>query len=241
MAIFTIRNFTSPFVNVGKNRIMVRFSGFDSTEAAKAVLKLGAGLASNNRETTHLVMPTLMRTPKFLCCLPTAKFILSTRWIQDSVQQGKLLDEEPYLLKNTDLERKMNIDVTQLFSIPQRDQLFKGKTFYITPSVVPSRSVLRDIVECSGGKVVTQPTSAKAISELMQKDENAYIVISCPTDFHLLADVITSKIGKFSFVQRHAREKTIFFFSFTGIYNSEYILSAVLKQAIIGAPYRIEP
>nr|SVE73424.1 EOG090X027U [Daphnia atkinsoni] len=208
------------FEEKGKNRVVIRFSGFDSSEVSKAALKLGAGVAHNNRDATHLVMPTFMRTPKLLCCLPTVKFILSPRWIQESVQQGKLLDEQPYLLKETELERKMEIDLLKLLSLPQRDQLLKGKTFYITPSVVPSRSVLRDIVESSGGKVVAQPKSMKAISELTHKDENSYIVISCATDFHLLNDVMKSKIG---------------------IYSSEFILSAILKQAIIGAPYRIEP
>nr|SVE70291.1 EOG090X027U [Daphnia similis]SVE70915.1 EOG090X027U [Daphnia similis]SVE71546.1 EOG090X027U [Daphnia similis]SVE72179.1 EOG090X027U [Daphnia similis] len=208
------------FEDKGKNRVVIRFSGFDSSELSKAALKLGAGVAHNNREATHLVMPTFMRTPKLLCCLPTVKFILVPRWIHESAQQGKLLDEQPYLLKNTELERKMDIDLPKLLSLPQRDQLFKGKTFYITPSVVPSRSVLRDIIENSGGKVVAQPKSMKVISELMNKDENSYIVISCATDFHLLNDVMKSKIG---------------------IYSSEFVLSAVLKQAIIGAPYRIEP
>nr|SVE80614.1 EOG090X027U [Daphnia magna] len=208
------------FEDKGKNRVIIRFSGFDSSELSKAALKLGAGVAHNNREATHLVMPTFMRTPKLLCCLPTVKFIVSPRWIQESAQQGKLLDEQPYLLKDTELERKMDIDLPKLLSLPQRDQLFKGKMFYITPSVVPSRSVLRDVIENSGGKVVAQPKSMKVISELMNKDENSYIVISCTTDFHLLNDVMKSKIG---------------------IYSSEFILSAVLKQAIIGAPYRIEP
>ncbi len=175
---------------------MIRFSGFDATETSKAAAKLGAGLASNNREATHLVMPTLMRTPKLLCCLSTVKFILSPRWIHESSQQGKLLDEQPYLLQDTELERKMDIDLVKLLSLQNRDQLFKGKTFYITPSVVPSRSVLRDIAESSGGKVITQPKSMKTISELLQKDENAYIVISCPIDLHLLTDVVKSKIGK---------------------------------------------
>ena len=176
---------------------MIRFSGFESTEASKAAVKLGAGLATNNREATHLVMPTLIRSPKMFCCLSTVKFILSPRWIQESSQQGKLLDEQPYLLKDTELERKMDIDLVKLLSLPQRDQLFKGKTFYITPSVVPSRSVLRDVAESSGAKVVTQPKSMKTISELLQKDENAFIVISCPTDFHLLTDVMKNKISKF--------------------------------------------
>nr|SVE74992.1 EOG090X027U [Daphnia dolichocephala] len=208
------------FEEKGKNRVVIRFSGFDSIDVSKAALKLGAAVAHNNREATHLVMPTFMRTPKLLCCIPTVKYILSPRWILESAQQGKLLEEESYLLKDTELERKMDVDLLKLLSLPQRDQLFKGKTFYITPSVVPSRSVLRDIVESSGGKVVGQPKSARAISELTQKDENSYIIISCATDFHLLNDAVKSKIG---------------------IYSSEFILSAVLKQAIIGAPYRIEP
>lgn len=179
----------------GKNRIMVRFSGFDSSDASKAVLKLGGGLANNNREATHLVMPTLMRTPKLLCCLPFVKFIVSPAWIQESMQQGQFVNEQPYLLKDSELERKMNLDFSKLLATPFRDQLFKGKTFYITPSVVPSRSLLRDIIECSGGKVAAQPKSMKAVSEMTQKDQNAYVVISCSTDFHLLTDVMKNKIG----------------------------------------------
>lgn len=179
---------------------MVRFSGFDSADASKAVVKLGGGLASNNREATHLVMPSLMRTPKLLCCIPSVKFIVSPRWIHESMQQGKFLDEQPYLLRDAEMERKLNVDIPKLLSTSQRDQLFKGKTFYVTPSVVPSRSLLRDIIESSGGKVVPQPKSMKAISELTQKDQNAYIIITCPTDYHLLSDAVRNKIGMHSYL-----------------------------------------
>nr|CAG4634647.1 EOG090X027U [Alona affinis] len=203
----------------GKNRIMVRFSGFDSSEASKAVLKLGGGVASTNREATHLVMPTLMRTPKLLCCVPFVKFVVSPLWIQDSLQQGQFVNEQTYLLRDTELERKMNIDMPKLLATPLRDQLFKGKTFYVTPSVVPSRSLVRDIIESSGGKVVAQPKSMRAISEINQKDQSAYMVISCSTDFHLLTDAIKNKIG---------------------IYSTEYVLSAVLKQSLGSASFRID-
>lgn len=174
---------------------MVRFSGFDSNEVSKAVVKLGGGLANSNREATHLIMPNVMRTPKLLCCIPSVKFILSPRWIHESIQQGKFVDEQPFLLRDTELERKMGIDICNLLATPQRDQLFKGKTFYVTPSVIPSRSLLREIIESSGGKVMAQPKSVKSVSELNQKDPNSYIVISCPTDYHLLGDVLKNKIG----------------------------------------------
>ena len=136
MTCHSIKEFSANVISLhftlgAKNRIMVRFSGFDSTEASKSVLKLGGGLASTNRETTHLVMPTLMRTPKLLCCLPFVKFIVSPLWIQESLQQGQFVGEQPYVLKDSELERKMNIDVSKLLSTPMRDQLFRGKIFIL--------------------------------------------------------------------------------------------------------------
>ena len=203
------------FLKADRNRIMVRFSGFESSEASKAVLKLRGGIANNNREATHLVMPTLMRTPKLLCCLPSVKFILSPQWLTDSLEHGEFLDEQPYVLKDTDLERKMNFNMVKLLELPQRDQLFKTKTFYVTPSVVPCRSVLRDVIENSGGKVVSQLKNTKTILELNQKEENSFIIISCTVDFHLLSDVIKHKIGKpFSIVSIPLKHAFIFFFFF---------------------------
>lgn len=177
---------------------MVQFSGYDANEASKAVLKLRGGLANNNREATHLVMPTLMRTPKLLCCLPTIKFILSPQWLNDSLDHGEFLDEQKYLLKDTDLERRLNFEMVKILSLPQRDQLFKNKTFYVTPSVVPARKVLREIIETSGGKVVPQLRNTKAIVEMNLKEENSFLVVSCSADFHLLSDVIKHNIGKLS-------------------------------------------
>ena len=86
-----------------------------------------------------------------------------------------------------------------LLSMPNRDQLFKGRTFYITPSVAPCRTVLREIIEASGGRVTSQRKSLKSIAEVNQKEDHyKYVVVSCTVDLHLVADLIKNKIGKFS-------------------------------------------
>ena len=175
---------------------MIRFSGWDATEVSKCVPKLGGCLATSNKEVTHLVMPTLMRTPKLMCCLPTVKYVLSQRWIQESIEHGKLLDEHSYAIKETELEKKMDFNLQHLLSLPGRHLLFKGRIFYITPSVVPSRSVLREIIESSGGTVTAQQKSTKAVLEILHNDENGYAVISCPSDLYLLDDAIKSRVGK---------------------------------------------
>ena len=181
---------------LGKHRPMILFSGFDASEASKSILRLGACLATSNKEVTHLVMPTLLRTPKLMCCLPTVKFVLDQRWIQESIEHGKLLDEYSYLIRESELEKKLDFNLQNLLSLPDRDQLFRGKMFYITPGVVPSRSVLRAIIESSGGKVTPQQKSIKAIQELIHNDENGYAVISCSSDLYLLDDTIKSRVGK---------------------------------------------
>ena len=80
------------FDDDGKPRPMIRFSGFKETaHLAKAVARFGASLAATNKQTTHLVMAKVVRTPKLLCCLPTVSFIVSPQWVTDSAHQAKLL------------------------------------------------------------------------------------------------------------------------------------------------------
>ena len=54
--------------------------------------------------------------------------------------------------------------------------------------------------------------SLKSITQATQYDRDAYVVVSCPVDLHLIADLIRSKIGT-SFL---ARTPIVFSFSFDG-------------------------
>ena len=42
---------------------------------------------------------------------------------------------------------------------------FQGKTFYLTPSVVPGRTWLKEIIECAGGTVDNKLRSVKDVKE----------------------------------------------------------------------------
>nr|CAG4640677.1 EOG090X027U [Eulimnadia texana] len=198
-------------------RPVVRFSGFDEFEVAelsRAVSRFGVCVTANNREASHLVMAKLQRTPKLLSCVPFVKFIVSRKWISDSVQQGKLLGESDYILEDSDFEKKFNFSLKKVLEIPNRNHLFMGKTFYVTPSVVPCRSVLTEIIEASGGKVCAQRKSVKWITQANQQEENSYLVVSCETDYHLVSDLFQAKIN---------------------VYNTEFVMSAVLTQKV---PYK---
>lgn len=83
-----------------------------------------------------------------------------------------------------------------MLSNPNRQELFKGKIFYVTPGVNhPKAFVVRQIIESAGGTVEKQRRSLRSIIEL---EPNTYIVIACTNDLHLVADLIRSSYGRFN-------------------------------------------
>ena len=68
--------------------------------------------------------------------------------------------------------------------------------FYLTPSIVPSRCLLREMIENSGGKVTAKRKSLKAITLINQNNETNFIVIACTSDLHLVSDMLKHKLGQ---------------------------------------------
>lgn len=83
--------------------------------------------------------------------------------------------------------------MSKILQSKERNQLFKGKIFYITPGVVPAASALREMIECAGGTVEKQRRSLKNIQEMKPR---TYLPITCSGDLHLVADLIQSDCGK---------------------------------------------
>jgi PAX-interacting protein 1 len=94
------------------------------------------------------------------------------------------------------LEKEYGIILNLLPSFMTVFDIYQGKVFYITPGVIPSPSVLADVIESAGGKVEKHRRSLKSIQELNQK-EYTYFVITVGNDLHLLRDLIRNEIGKY--------------------------------------------
>lgn len=105
-------------------------------------------------------------------------------------------DEEQFIISNSEIEKKHNFSIKHLLSVPRssRRQLFKDKTFFLTPGVVPGRNALREIIECAGGKVDRQRRSLK---NMLEMEPLSYFVICEGNDNHLVADVMRSSLGEY--------------------------------------------
>uniref|UniRef100_A0A8D8VF19 PAX-interacting protein 1 n=1 Tax=Cacopsylla melanoneura TaxID=428564 RepID=A0A8D8VF19_9HEMI len=94
-----------------------------------------------------------------------------------------------------------------------RSRLFAGKFFYISPSVVPSPSSMRDMIESAGGTVERQRRSWSKIQEPASSspEKLSYLVITCRADLHLMADLLKHDYG---------------------VYNTEFVMTSIMTQTI---------
>lgn len=102
-------------------------------------------------------------------------------------------DESSYIYYNAELEKQYNFKLSQTLSMPGRRNLFRGKKFFLTPGVVPGRMAMKEMIEYAGGLVDRQRRSLKFMQD---QEPLSYFVIAVPKDYHLVADVLRSSLGK---------------------------------------------
>ncbi|CAL4059407.1 unnamed protein product, partial [Meganyctiphanes norvegica] len=135
-------------------------------EIERKILELGGLLARTSGEATHLVMASAQRTVKFMCCISTCQHILSLAWILESHSAQKFLPEEDFILDMPEFEKVFVFSLKDTLKKQNRRYLLQGKMLYLTPSVVPGRIWLREIIECAGGTVENKRRNLKEIKEL---------------------------------------------------------------------------
>nr|CAG4651638.1 EOG090X027U [Triops cancriformis] len=183
---------------ITSGRPSVRFSGIEAAEQSELsamVSKLGGVIANTNKDASHLIMSKLQRTAKLLCCLPFVKHIVTPRWLVDSLQAGKFLDEEPYVLKDEEFDSQFNCNIAEVLLKPKRDQLFKGKTFWVSPGVCPSRTMLQEIIEASGGVVEQERSSLKSVTEKCKANPKSFLRVFLVYEMALSVITIFGRSG----------------------------------------------
>lgn len=181
-------------------------------EVTKKLLQLGCEKAASCKEATHLIMPNLVRTLKLMCCLSTCQYILSVAWVHDSHAQNKILDEKPYILDDPTFEKKFDCNIPKLLEKPNRRELFKGITFFMTPGINPSPSALAEMIECAGGTVEKRRKALRNYALEARQDGRRFVIISVKHDMHLLLQCFPSGYE---------------------VYNSECVMGSIMRQELM--------
>ncbi|KAL8283801.1 hypothetical protein RQP46_005233 [Phenoliferia psychrophenolica] len=171
-----------PKGRTGPKKVRILLTGLgiasDSPEMINWTAKLarlGAKFTEEPKEATHLVIKGITRTEKFLCTLAFAPFIVTRKWIDDSVAGNMLLDEEEYLLHDAAKERELGETLEAIVGRARAKKLFSDHSFYLTPNLLPSVASIRRVIECGGGFVSMNTTDRLAVSDNVH-------VVSSPRD-----------------------------------------------------------
>ncbi|KAI0278529.1 hypothetical protein BC826DRAFT_649275 [Russula brevipes] len=147
----------------------------------KTLVKLGAKIGVKPSECTHLVVKTLARTEKFLCAMAVAPYVVTEKWVRDSIAAKKLLPADKYALADPANEKKWRFKLAGALkrAKAKKGQLFAGKVFYVTNKVPLDKKLLKNIVLAHGGQFRQQNPTVRVLSG---KGSDQYYVVSCPED-----------------------------------------------------------
>lgn len=150
--------------------VKIMFSGFsETTQLTQLASSLGLTIATDYTQCTHLVMPKILRTVKFLCSLNHVNHIVHPDWLINCAKRGHLVDELPFYVNDPKGEGVFGFNLKE--SLQKRKArgtpLFQGFLFCITKSCIPSFKVLKDIVESAGALGATRKIpSPKQLKQL---------------------------------------------------------------------------
>lgn len=210
------------FPHSATHRIL--FSMFAETEELEnIVIRLRGSLAKSHTDCTHLVMPYLARSNKLLHCICLGTHILPESWLRDSLSAQKFLDESNYSLDTKDFNSEYKCDFNQTLATKNRNKLFEGKFFYITPSVFPSKTTLTELIKSCGGLVEKNRRTVLQIEATNLNSPYSYIILTHANDLHLVYDVLRNKKDKVRTVC-----------------NVELIYSAILRQTFEIDSYAVQ-
>lgn len=102
---------------------------------------MGAKIVEKVHEATHLVCDRLLRTEKMLLSINRVKFILSWKWLDESMRAQRWLDEAKYTLTGKTKEDDFVSLDKSLKNARENPGLLQGVWVLSTPSTKPSHDI----------------------------------------------------------------------------------------------------
>lgn len=182
---------------------------------------LGGIVVDNPADATYLVMTCESRTCKLIQAVCHVDYVLKSQWVVESAKAGKFLPPDNYKIQYIPVDENLKFHLEPVLQSTTRSTLFAGRYFFVTPDVFPARAEVVRMIESSGGKVEEKRRTAQAIAETHNQSPESYIIVTCPTDMHLCADLT-----------RFGNPKC-------PIVSTEFVMSSILKQQLEIEPHII--
>ncbi|KAJ9091819.1 hypothetical protein QFC19_008932 [Naganishia cerealis] len=128
-------------VDLDPTSVKLMTTGFNLDDRLAKILKsFGVRFTDKPLDMTHLICRSAIRTTKLLIGLAKGIDVLSVDWLEKCAELRRMIDPEPFLLKDPSNEKKLGFSLAKSIAESKRlhrDQggLFAGKLFHITFSL----------------------------------------------------------------------------------------------------------
>ncbi|KAH6605707.1 hypothetical protein Trco_004860 [Trichoderma cornu-damae] len=113
---------------------------------------LGIQIVQEGQPCDYLAAPHVVRTVKFLCALARGPTVISSTFIEKTLETGKLQDVDDYVLKDSEAERKYDVNLERSVARAKahRGKLLRGIPIYCTDKIKNGPDSYRAIAEANG-------------------------------------------------------------------------------------------
>lgn len=171
---------------------------------------LGGVVIDDPSKCTHCVVLNCRRSIQLLMAIAVGAYIVKPEFVLNSFDIGQWHDSLDFMMKDDDAERHLGFNLKVSVLRARHKKVFEDVTFYLTPSIDPSRDILARLIEVAGGKVDRERPDPKMLAHYIEVDQ-PYIVIGTEADLRLVHYLVECNFP---------------------IYNSELVLMSVLRQEV---------
>ncbi|KAJ1865099.1 regulator of Ty1 Transposition [Coemansia sp. RSA 989] len=227
--------------NSGSDRVGIMFTQVrPRAEEQEQILAMGGEIVESATHATHLVCTSIKRTYKMLMALASGHvMIVGRNWLEDSLQQKRWIpvdfahesEAAKYTISDQVAEKHWGFRLCESMRLSHERRLLEGITVFVTPSVEPTFSILKPLIEIAGGEAVTSLPTAR-LQTLLKKSYRAMHAKGATeaTEMPLLVVTCREDSKMWPMFQLSADRRV-------PIYGTEVILTGLLRQRIqLNAP-----
>lgn len=137
---------------------------------------------------THLAVPHIVRTPKFVVALAYAPIIIDTEFIDACLENDEFLNPDDFKLKDVENEKKMgtSLKLSCERAKENRHRLLAGRSIYVVEKITGGFEAYKGIVEANGGQCMTYrgrpatiPSKRAGSENGVDEDPSNEVVLIC--------------------------------------------------------------
>jgi len=127
---------------------------------------LGILETKDHTKCTHLAAPKILRTQKFICAIARAPVLVSTDFVDDSLEKNEELDPGKYLLKDPEGEKRFKLKLPEVLKLAKANKghLLRNQSIYCTENVQGGFETYKSIIEANGGTCLLYRARAGSIT-----------------------------------------------------------------------------